>query len=854
MSSGQRLVLLIFLAFLPVALMSQSLPGAGLYLEDDRPQFRWPCSLELTHKRAILLESAFAVKFDLCIEDPERFGFVLHGNLDHSTKFSLAYAKYYSPDTSYLVLAVNGDPVSVSLPIPKLSLHTGAWHTVALYFDPSEQCISASLDGIGVPARQRSLPRKFSVQLTFGSLTRSGEVPAMGIREVAVLAKNEAKDTLRAIHHWALGELDGNEAEDDIGGLTGLVQHGAWLAESHIMWRQLTTIPAGDGIAPYSSFDPTTGTILFAGINDLLEYSTRSGALRTTHYRSPRSMVAGQTDFDGDRRRLYGHHPGGGEISVYDPTDKTWSRIDTTVGMKGDYNHHPSFVDPASGDIYLIGGYGWYTVKNHLCRYSFQTKKWEVIPKTGDSLEPRFGIALCRSGLPGQYYLCGGVGNASGKQDAGWLYYFDLWTLDLQNRRIRNLWRAGHTTVADRIIALVNAGANGQDDMYALFGPTAREDGALQLYKISAGMPGRRSVGEGLDVVMGWWPMLYFDSSYQRFLLVVPPRDQGDSAGVRIFSLAYPPMNRAELFRAGRDSSGTLFVVLVAGVIVSGLGLGFRYASKRSQPRPRKVPGRGEQRPEPTRPSIRIFGGFKVIDSSGTDISDQFSQRIRQLFLLLLIRTRYDEGPGGDGIGANELAELLWPGIDPQSAKDSRNVAIAALRKLLRRIGGVSIDLKNKNYFVHIGDEVDCDYKRFREAVHVMASTNGTRGEAGWNEILNICRTGVLMPGLSLSWLDAVRADVFSEFEKLASAKLSAVRDGAGELDLTTAEALLEWDPINEQALRTKLRVLWKSGRHGAARVAYEQFTANYASAYGRPCDLTMKDILSDQTPLQQVT
>jgi DNA-binding SARP family transcriptional activator len=456
--------------------------------------------------------------------------------------------------------------------------------------------------------------------------------------------------------------------------------------------------------------------------------------------------------------------------------------------------------------------------------------------------------------LPGHYYLCGGVGNASGKQDAGWIYYFDLSTLDLQNRRIQNLWRAAHTTVADRIIALANAGGNGHDDLYALFGPTTKEAGALQLCQISSVMPGRRFVGEGLDVVTGWWPMLYFDSSYQRFLLVVPPRDQGDSAGVRIFSLAYPPMIRAELALANRHASGTFFIVLLAGVVVTGLGFGLRYASKRNQPHPRKGPGRGEQRPEPTRSSIRIFGGFKVIDSSGTDISDQFSQRIRHLFLLLLVRTRYGEGYGGDGIGANELAELLWPGIDPQSARDSRNVAIAALRKLLRRIGGVSIDLKNKKYFVHIGDEVDCDYKRFREAVHEMASATGTGSEAGWNELLSICRTGVLVPGLSLSWLDAIRADVFSEFEKLASARLSAVRDGAGEPDLTTAEVLLAWDPINEQALRTKLRVLWKSGRHGAARVAYEQFTANYVSAYGRPCDLTMKDILSDQTRPQQDT
>ena len=235
------------------------------------------------------------------------------------------------------------------------------------------------------------------------------------------------------------------------------------------------------------------------------------------------------------------------------------------------------------------------------------------------------------------------------------------------------------------------------------------------------------------------------------------------------------------------------------------------------------------------------------MDSSGTDISDQFSLRLRHLFLLLLLRTNYDAGSGSDGIAANELADVLWPGSSAPSAKDSRGVAIASLRKLLTGMGGVSVHFKNKRYLVRITQDVRCDYLSFRRLVHLLASESRPQSESDWTELLAICRTGVLLPELSVSWLDPIKADVFTEFEKLATARLSSSQGEIGELDLATAEVLLLWDPINEQALRTKLRVLWESGRHGAARVAYEQFTSNFTSTYGEPYGLALKDLLSEK-------
>ena len=245
------------------------------------------------------------------------------------------------------------------------------------------------------------------------------------------------------------------------------------------------------------------------------------------------------------------------------------------MGLIGDYNHHPSFVDPATGDIYLIGGYGKYTVKNHLCRYSFLTKKWEIVPTTGDSLEPRSGIGLCEAGLPGHYYLCGGEGNASGRQDAGFQYFFDLWSLDLQKKEIRRLWRDDNTTIGDRIIALVNAGTGGRDDLYALFGPSNNEPGPLQLYQISTSVPGRRPAGEAPEIAPKAWSSIYFDSLYQRFLLVVPVAIRGDSSEIRVYSLAYPPMNRADFGGVHESNSPILLTVILAGVAITGLGVGF---------------------------------------------------------------------------------------------------------------------------------------------------------------------------------------------------------------------------------------------------------------------------------------
>ena len=821
--------------------------NAGLFLQDDRPQFRWPCSLDLTHAGSFMSNSECTIQFDLCITDPGRFGFVLHGGLDDSTELSLAYANHFSQDTASLVLAIDGEPVSLRLLMPKASLHPGAWHAVSLRFDPQAQRVIASLDAQEMSAHSQKIPRNLELRLVFGSISKSGEIPCMGLRNVRYLEREAGEDTLKAYHHWPLGELEGDEAGDVIGSRPGLVRHGTWLAESHIGWQLLTSIPAKNGISFFSDYDPKTGTIFFAGIDSLIEYATRTGELRKIVYQSPRAMVAGQINFDSDRRLLYGHHPGGGEVSAFDSKSRTWSVIDTSVGMQGQYNHHPSFVDPVSGDLYSIGGYGWYTVKNHLCRYSFQTRQWEVVPTNGDSLEPRSGIALCETSLPGIYYFCGGEGNASGRQDAGWRYFFDLWKLDLQKREITNLWRAPHTTVSDRIIALANAGTDGHDDLYALFGPSVNEIGSLQLYQISSVLSGRTVVAEAPEFTAGWWPSLYFDRPYQRFLLVVPTMDKGTYADVKVYSLAYPPMRRSDFARTDHSASRTLPIVVGAVLVIASIGFGYRYARKRSGVASQDVTREiSTPEPETDGPCISVFGGFKVIDSSGTNITEQFSLRLRQVFLLLLLRTNYDTGSGADGVGATELADLLWPGCSPASAKDSRGVAIAALRKLLACIGDISIELNNKKYRVRIGRDVECDYLRFRRAMHAVTSENGSSSLIAWPELLKLCGTGALLPELSLPWLDAIKADVFTKFEHVASARLQSAEEQSEEGVLKIAEVLLLWDPINELALRSKLRALWKDGRHGAARIAYDQFSSNYASLYGKPYALPFNSILSN--------
>ena len=103
-------------------------------------------------------------------------------------------------------------------------------------------------------------------------------------------------------------------------------------------------------------------------------------------------------------------------------TSKRSSRIDFANGQwAGDFDpgritefwHANKFISSTDSSLYSMGGYGFLRYKNLVQRYSFATKKWELIATSGNHSPPRYLAALGKGKDPRFVYILGGYGSLS---------------------------------------------------------------------------------------------------------------------------------------------------------------------------------------------------------------------------------------------------------------------------------------------------------------------------------------------------------------------------------------------------------------------------------------------------------
>lgn len=229
---------------------------------------------------------------------------------------------------------------------------------------------------------------------------------------------------------------------------------------------------------------------------------------------------------------------------------------------------------------------------------------------------------------------------------------------------------------------------------------------------------------------------------------------------------------------------------------------------------------------KPTSNYIQLFGDFKVLDKHGTDISNQFTPKLKQLFLIILLYSQRSKS----GISTNELTEILWQGHSSQNAKNNRGVTIRKLRLILESIDTVEINFHVDSWTMSFSGEVYCDYLEClkllkREKIH----------DTGFNlNFYHIIQEGELFKGESYDWLDDFKGivgnnivDILLKFISQLDLSIDA------ELILKLADRILITDPVNDQALAYKLKALIAQNNYNLARFTYERFFAFYEEMYG---------------------
>jgi two-component SAPR family response regulator len=235
---------------------------------------------------------------------------------------------------------------------------------------------------------------------------------------------------------------------------------------------------------------------------------------------------------------------------------------------------------------------------------------------------------------------------------------------------------------------------------------------------------------------------------------------------------------------------------------------------------------------------IQLFGDFKVLDKEGNEITNLFTPKLKQLFLIILLYSQRNK----NGISTQELTDILWQGHSSQSSKNSRGVTIRKLRLILESLDAVSINFHIDRWSMAFGGSVYCDYIEClkllkREKIH----------DTDFNlNFYHIIQEGELFKGESYDWLDDFKGfignnivDILLKFVN----ELSIETDS--ELILKLTDRMLISDPVNDQALAYKLKVLIKQNNYNLARFTFDRFCLLYEEMYGEKFSAKFDELIA---------
>ncbi|QJR16155.1 ATP-binding protein [Usitatibacter palustris] len=197
---------------------------------------------------------------------------------------------------------------------------------------------------------------------------------------------------------------------------------------------------------------------------------------------------------------------------------------------------------------------------------------------------------------------------------------------------------------------------------------------------------------------------------------------------------------------------------------------------------------------------------------SGGDSSALAFERRNQLLAYLALKATW--------VGRAELANLLWP-------EQESHLAYANLRKTLFR-------LQKLSWAAHI--ELQASAVRFEAATDVYAFEAALR-EGRIADALPL-RRGELLAGFDddqneawSSWLGYERHRLRVAWRDAVLARLALEIEPAEAIDLSAR--LLDSDPLDEAALRSRMSWLARGGQAAAARQAYRDFVTRLAADLG---------------------
>lgn len=287
--------------------------------------------------------------------------------------------------------------------------------------------------------------------------------------------------------------------------------------------------------------------------------------------------------------------------------------------------------------------------------------------------------------------------------------------------------------------------------------------------------------------------------------------------------------NEGSRLNSLRRNFGWLFVLILPGLVVA-------YRVIQGKRKLRKTTGNEEQyvlQPATTdshQSTICLFGDLYIPGFAGENLARQLTPRLKQLFVLLAIHPQ--------GLSISRINSDLWPGIDEEKAKQSRNYAIQQLKKALSANPALRLEYLSKSWILQYDEHIKVDVLLLGEIEELLQQQSS---DSLTDSYLTIVERGKFLPGIDNECFDAIKARIsesisnhFSRWNVNASPK-TALRLGS---------CLLLQDSLSEDGLSISVRAFTALGRNGEALEVYNIFTKRYKNTYNEEFSVSFQSLL----------
>ena len=764
------------------------------------------------------------ISFDMQLPYAEEVGYIVRVLDKHDNRIFNVF--FDGRGNDYFELNREGYNSLVKIHFDRNRLRRKQWFAVRLTFDLDRRCITMSVDGDSKTAYNVGLPDDMHAQIIFGRSDYLIDVPSFSMRNLRICGADDE-------YFFPLKQVQGSAVYTSGHKPLGQVTSPYWVINDHYHWKEVAKFSSST-VAGHNYAESQHRIICFND-NALYTYDLMSGKSSRTPYASPCPMklYLGTSFIDDGNARLYayetfreGKQREEPSMASLDLNTMKWTTETTAQINEGQMHHHGAFYRPDKQLFTIYGGFANMRYNDKFYVYSIGDHRWYMVNDVAGKRFPRYFLSMGYD-KKRYAYIFGGMGNESGDQTVGRRFFYDLHRFDTRTKTVKRLWNVEWDEPDD--IVFVKGMIIQGNWFYTLGYSEFRSNSYMRLYRFSLRDGSHEQLGDSILIHpdrIETEANLFYDSLLHKFVATIQEFKDEKNSEFRAYIINTPVLGTDDYMAyAATDSTKLsiwfwLWLACVAGAAAFA-AIRVRRHRKRSSLRKKEDNTPPAETAAPN--TICIFGDFMMRDRTGHDISYMFTDKLRQIFCLLL------QHNNDGGISSQHLGSIMWGDKTPDKIKNSRSVAMNHLRKALRELDGISVVYSSGTFRLNITEAFHCDYLQLMQ---IIDSTSDFYAASG--EIFSI-----LGRGKFLAFTNADSADSFkSATEERLRRPLHSILSAAAACNdyptiLRCAKYIFLIDPIDEETFALQTKVMKHLGMKIELQEAVIRFSNAYKKTYG---------------------